>query len=824
MQMVALMFLEMLHLVDMRKAKRNNVDPFATGNLPHVDSLSSKKTSKGGEGGGMDSTPILKTIVLIGGGHTHAYTLKNFGMKPIPGVRLVLITRDVMTPYSGMLPGHIAGHYTKEECHIDLLRLARFAKATMIHGEACGIDFDEQRVSVKGRPSVGFDLLSIDIGSAPAAMKSGLQTADVPLTPVKPIDGFSARWDCILERVVATKKPLSIVVVGGGAGGVEMVLSMQTRLVKELEARGKSPSLVNFTVATRSHTVLQAHSPAAQRLFRDILKERQVVVETSCEVTSMKKGALVCANGKEITCNEVIWCTQAGCQSWLKDTGLQLDDKGFIAVGPTMQSKSHPEVFAAGDCCAMIDNPRPKAGVFAVRAGPPLTNNLRRLVLGQGPLEKFEPQSSFLGIIGTGDKRVCVASRGAMAMRAAWLWDLKDWIDRKWMAGYTHGLPKMEDEKKGGMAQQVAAAMGEDALNVLSHASMRCGGCGAKVGASVLSQVLRRLKQEGLVTTRKEVLVGLDSPDDCAVVKAPSKGKSLVQTVDFFRSFIDDPYVFGQIAANHALSDCHAMCAEAVSALAVVVVPFAVEDAVAESVYQMMAGACKQLGESKCALVGGHTCEGSEMALGFTINGVVNQDEVLNKGGMRPGDVVIITKPIGTGTVFAAEMRMEAKGAWVHEAVQSMVKSNHDAAICLMNNGATSCTDITGFGVLGHLVEMVKASEKVAIKLDLASVPMLKGAQECIDKGIFSSLQPSNLRARRALANEEEGIAMKGYPLLFDPQTAGGLLATCPKKTSKKCIKQLKELGYESACIVGTVTKPARGADPDQTITLTYDE
>ena len=172
---------------------------------------------------------------------------------------------------------------------------------------------------------------------------------------------------------------------------------------------------------------------------------------------------------------------------------------------------------------------------------------------------------------------------------------------------------------------------------------------------------------------------------------------------------------------------------------------------------------------------------------------------------MREGDVLILTKPIGTGTIFAADMRMEAKADWVANAIHWMKISNRIAALCLAEHKATSCTDVTGFGLLGHLVEMVDASG-VNATVNLDAIPIIDGALECIQLGIFSSLQPSNLRLKRAIKNESEALGHPSYPLLFDPQTAGGLLASIPAENAEACLKELKSLGLSDAASLGKVT------------------
>ena len=735
--------------------------------------------------------PVVKDLVLIGGGHSHVAVLKRFGMRPMPGVRVTMICRETHTPYSGMLPGLVAGHYTIDEAHIDLGPLCRFAGARFYHDEAIGLDLAGQSVQCRGRPPVKYDVLSINIGSTP-------RTADVPgatgnVVPVKPINQFMARWETLIDRVLARDDTVRIGVVGTGAGGVEMLLAVQYRLRQELRARGRTDDHISYSLYGDSGEVLSGHNLRARRAFEHVLRQRGVQVLAGNGAAEVLPGYLVTADGTKHALDEILWVTAAGAAPWLAGSGLHLDQQGFIAVNDALQSLSHPAVFAAGDIASVQNHPRPKSGVFAVRQGRPLADNLRRALRGQA-LRPFRPQRRFLSLITTGDKSA-VASRGEWVLQGKLMWRWKDHIDRRFMRKYNE-LPDMAQAAHPVLARGVADAA---AIKEISAIAMRCGGCGAKVGSTVLDRALGQLQP----FHRPDILIGLDAPDDAAVAAVPA-GKVMVHTVDYFRSFIDDPYVFGQVAANHSLGDIFAMGGEPQSALAIVTVPYGLEPKVEDQLSQLMAGALKVLNEAETALVGGHTSEGAELAMGFAVNGLADRERLLRKGGMRPGDRLILTKPLGTGTLFAADMRRKAKGRWIDAALASMVQSNRAAALCVHQQGATACTDVTGFGLLGHLVEMTKPSG-VDVDLQLSAVPFLDGAQDTVRLGILSSLQPQNVRLRRAVRDVNAFASDERFPLLFDPQTAGGLLASIPSDRAGACLAELHRLGYRHAAIIGEV-------------------
>ena len=738
-----------------------------------------------------NDTPYKTTLVLIGGGHSHIAVLKYFGMTPLPGLRIILISRNIDTPYSGMLPGYLAGHYNYDDCHIDLSSLTQFANTTFIQAEVNALDTNENMIFCVGRPPIHYDYLSINIGSKPNTLM--IPGALENSLTVKPIDKFINKWELFIENILQANRPLNIGVVGGGAGGVELILSSQFRIKKIQEDVKNECFQHKFNLLTNGKEILPTHNKEVRKKFKKILTERDINVYTEHNVIEVRKDILCCENGIQLPIDIVIWVTHASAPAWIKESGIETDQDRFIRVNDFLQSTSHPDIFAAGDIADSINNPRPKSGVFAVRQGPYLAINLRHTFIEE-PLEKYIPQKKFLSLISSGDKNA-VASRGDFTVEGEWVWNLKNWIDERFIKKYTK-LPEMPEETLESKASLTKRL--DQSTDGSSHL-MRCCGCGAKVGSNILRRVIRKLKP----VEHEDILLGLHEPDDAAAIKLPAN-KILVQSVDYFRALVDDEYLFGKITANHALGDIFAMGATAHSAMAIATVPYASETIVEDQLYQMLSGAVEVLNEAGCSLIGGHSGEGAELAFGLSINGVADPGKLLRKKGMSVGHVLILTKPIGTGTLFAANMQRKCKGQWVESAISSMLQSNKTAAEILMRNEACACTDVTGFGLIGHLLEMVNSSESICINIDLDALPILDGALEIITTGIVSSLHENNLKSQSEM-NLFNHITHPHYPLLFDPQTAGGLLACVPKANAETCLIQLSESGYKQTSIIGKI-------------------
>lgn len=660
----------------------------------------------------------------MGGGHTHALVLRMLGMKPIPGARLTLINPGPTAPYTGMLPGHVAGHYDRDTLDIDLVRLARFADARLILGRADAIDRAAGRVHVEGFGAVGYDIASLDIGI----------TSDVPSIPgfsdhaiaAKPLGPFAEAWRVFREGTGSAE----IAIIGGGVGGVELSMAMAHAM-----RQARRPARI--TVIDRD-TILPGARHRVTATLRGALVRFGIDVVEGADVSGIRADAVRLSDGREIPSRFTVSAAGARPQDWLAETGLDLTD-GFVTVDRYLRTTTDEAVYAAGDCAHLRHAPRPKAGVYAVRAAPVLEANLRAAATGSAR-KVFEPQGDYLKLISLGGKSALGEKWGA-ALSGPWVWRLKDRIDHRFMSRLKD-LPAMETDP--GAPEQPL-----------------CGGCGAKVGPATLRDVLARTHG----ARRDDVIAG--PGDDAAILRVG--GAHQVVTTDHLRAFSADPRVMGRIAAVHALGDIWAMGASPQAALAQIILPEMTEALQARTLEEVLSGANAVFGPEETALAGGHTTLGAEMTIGFTITGLA--DTPVTQAGAKPGDRLVLTRPVGAGTILAAEMQLEARGRDVAACLATMMQSQGPAAHALRR--AHAMTDVTGFGLAGHLLSMLDASG-VGATLTLADVPLYDGAAELAADGVRSTLYPAN---RAAAGHRADVPDTPEARLLFDPQTAGGLLA-----------------------------------------------
>jgi selenide,water dikinase len=574
-----------------------------------------------------------------------------------------------------------------------------------------------------------------------------------------------------------------VVVVGAGAGGVEIAFALAARL------RSGSGRRVDVLLLESGPRVLPGYAAGAALRVETAAAARAVTIRCEATVSRVEAHAVHLAGGERIAADAIVWVAGAAALPLFAGSGLETDAAGFVRIRPTLQCRGRDDVFAVGDCAAWTAGPAlAKAGVYAVRQGPVLAHNLMARARG-GRLAPYRPQRDFLSLLNLGDGRA-IGTKWGVTAEGTSLFSLKDWIDRRFVRRF----------QVLGPDDTVTPAF---AASPMPGGDMLCGGCAAKVGESALTRALERLGP----TSHPAVILGLAQPDDAAAVET-DRGEIVAATVDGFRAFADDPYLVGRVAAVNAVSDLWAKGVAPRFALAQVTVPEDESARAEETLYQVMAGARAGLDADAVTLVGGHTTTGPELVVGFAVWGLAGSpDGLIRLGGLAPGDQLVLTKPLGTGVLLQADMRGMARGEWIEAACASMLRSNGPAARAAGPLRPSAATDVTGFGLAGHLGSMLRAS-KVSAVLDLAALPALPGALSLLGRGVRSTAHPENAKARRAMWVGEAAARRPELDLLFDPQTSGGLLLGIPAERGEALLRALRAAGDPAATIIGVAAAP----------------
>ncbi len=759
---------------------------------------------RGLSSGQVGAEPLRLHLVLAGGGHTHALLLRRWLMRPRlrPAHTLVtLVSRSSTAVYSGTLPALVAGLIAAEESAIDLRRLCALAGVTFLRAEIVGLDPVARELRLEGRPPLRFDQLSLDVGAVTAGGSAEPDAAprlgpepDGPMPnssgtggtqptgsrawgdsgqPVKPLEPFLA-W-------LSTLTPGSALRIrGGGAAAVELALA--------LRARGYGPRLL-----LRGQG-LRLGSAAANRLGERLLAEAGIPLERN--VPQVAPADLA--------------CTGSRAPAWLAAAGLPVDAAtGRVVTTASLQVLEHPHLFAAGDCAVVAGAPRPASGVWAVRATPVLATNLQRsLEQPQRRLRRWRSQRRALQLLGDGGWSPkgprAVVFWGPVALGPSrWLWRWKRHLDQRFLEGFA-----------------ALAPMGPEA--------MACRGCAAKLAAAPLEGALARL--EGMARAQAPspcapaLNEGRNGVEDAAVLATAADGSLLLQSVDGFPALVADPWLNARLTTLHACGDLWASGADLESVQALVTLPEAEPALQEELLLQTLAGVRSVLDPLGARLIGGHTLEGRDgagLALALTVNGRVDPGRHWLKGPLREGDALLLSGPLGSGVLFAAAMAGAARPGWIDAALQTMQRSQARLVELLAAHGCQACTDVTGFGLLGHLGEMLAAGAGGAaglpgdglsagemVLLEAKSIPAFTGALELLDQGWASSLAPAN---GRALALLEGPVRLVGEAaaaveaLLIDPQTCGPLLATLPADRAGAALAALQRAGFPEAALIGRV-------------------
>ncbi|WP_428242028.1 FAD-dependent oxidoreductase [Gynuella sp.] len=363
-------------------------------------------------------------LILMGGGHTHALVLKHWMAHPIANVQITLISPLCHSPYSGMLPGLLAGHYTFSQTHIDLQRLASDANIEFVQQPVTAIDHLRQRIYLANGQQHHYDIASINVGSTPNPEIPGSQQH---ATPVKPIAEFLQHWQR-LETDIRQHPNQHIAIIGGGAGSIEVALAMAHAL------KTWDPQI---SLITRARDILSEYPHKARQLTNERLALYGITVLTNMGVDEIYADGLS-SSGQKYPYDHIFLCTQASAANWFRQSGLATNQHGFVTVNNYLQTTTAGNLFAAGDCAHFQPEPLPKAGVYAVREADILFHNLQATCQGTHALKPYQPQRDFLSLLAMGD-RYAIGCKFGLTVSGQWVWRWKDHIDRRFMARFNAG-------------------------------------------------------------------------------------------------------------------------------------------------------------------------------------------------------------------------------------------------------------------------------------------------------------------------------------------------------------------------------------------------
>ena len=715
-------------------------------------------------------TPPIQ-LVLAGGGHSHALLLRRWAMHPKqrPAGLITLVNRSSTTLYSGMVPGLIAGIYSRDQVAIDLRRLAAEAGVVFMEAEIKGLDLTGQTLMLEGRLSLPFTQLSLDVGaiSRPLAPDQFLPAGGlVPIKPLEPALAFLDKQDANVSGLFH--------VVGSGLAGVEVALALRQRWPRRRIHLLAQPDRLDPRLAQALQVagVLVVQQPAG--------------IATAAAVSTISAGLI---------------CSGSNAPAWLASSGLPCcPQSGRVLTNNQLQVIEHPQIFASGDCALIETDPRPPSGVWAVRAAIPLAHNLQAACKAQ-PLRPWRPQRRALQLLGgfQAGHPTAWALWGAILLGPhPLLWRWKQRIDRRFMQRFQ---PTRMDLATGAKEEAIL-----------------CRGCAAKLPAEILEKALSTAGVGRLAT----------APEDAAVVpfSEGADGSPLLQSVDGFPALVSDPWLNGRLTALHACSDLWACGASVKSAQAVVSLPLAPQSIQQHLLALTVAGIRSALDPQQAPMIGGHTLEDrnpaptpSSLGLQVVLSVQGSPHHTLwPKCALQAGDHLLLSRPLGTGVLFAAAMAGATRPEDLDTALTQMQTSQHPlveqlAALEHQHPGQLhAATDITGFGLLGHLGEMLGNTahdpEQLQVQLDASRIPALPGALALLATGHASSLAPANRRAwslldsqlkqQRPAAIELQLSSMTTgsdahraiLELLVDPQTCGPLLISAAPRFAEALLTQ----------------------------------
>ena len=710
----------------------------------------------------IEEIPITNDLVLIGGGHSHLSVLMKLAKRPINGNRITLITNEIDTPYSGMIPGYIEGIYSWRDSHIDLYRLCLKLNVRFIHAEVERVSAHEKEIYFKDRPKIKFDVLSINTGIQ--SNNREIKGAAKYCLPVKPISKLTNNF---LNKITNFK---SIAFIGGGAGSVELALAIKKRFLNINQD-------IKITIITGKRGLLSTFPQKTKLTSLKTLEKFKIDIIEYKRVLEVKPKQIILSDKSMLKIDKAILSTNSMTPKWLAKSDILLTKDNYILVNKSFQT-NYKYVFASGDVIDFNNQNLKKAGVFAVRSGKPLAINIKQFILGKKLIE-YKFNKNYLALIGT-SKRSAIATKYNLTFNSRFFFYLKKYIDQNF-------IKKFSDFKI--RKKFTLEALKTDVLNIfVKHKEkitdkndiMQCKGCAAKVPLNALKQALPK----DIVSTSEDAVSVPGHPE-------------LYQTVDMISSIITDPFLLGKIAANHSISDMVSVNSKITSAMMILQLPLSKTEINSRDLEQVLLGANEIFKTIDCPLIGGHTMIGKDKdpIIGFSILGQKQKKIKImkNRRKIKTKDLLILTEKIGSGLIFAGINNYLIDSYFQIDVIKQMIKGNLNFGKISNQLNILSMTDITGFGLANHLLNLIKRdNSKTGLTIYPNKIPLFQGVNECLNKDIKSSLFKSNYDiAQKDMIYKRDKSKLDN--ILYDPQTVGGIAFIIPQEEKYKHFKVLKE-------------------------------
>ena len=710
----------------------------------------------------IEEIPITNDLVLIGGGHSHLSVLMKLSKRPINGNRITLITNEIDTPYSGMIPGYIEGIYSWRDSHIDLYRLCLKLNVRFIHAEVERVSAYEKEIYFKDRPKIKFDVLSINTGIQ--SNNREIKGAAKYCLSVKPISKLANNF---LNKITNFK---SIAFIGGGAGSVELALAIKKRFLNINQD-------IKITIITGKRGLLSTFPQKTKLTSLKTLEKFKIDIIEYKRVLEVKPKQIILSDKSMLKIDKAILSTNSMTPKWLAKSDILLTKDNYILVNKSFQT-NYKYVFASGDVIDFNNQNLKKAGVFAVRSGKPLAINIKQFILGK-KLVEYKFNKNYLALIGT-SKRSAIATKYNLTFNSRFFFYLKKYIDQNF-------IKKFSDFKI--RKKFTLEALKTDVLNIfVKHKEkitdkndiMQCKGCAAKVPLNALKQALPK----DIVSTSEDAVSVPGQPE-------------LYQTVDMISSIITDPFLLGKIAANHSISDMVSVNSKITSAMMILQLPLSKTEINSRDLEQVLLGANEIFKTIDCPLIGGHTMIGKDKdpIIGFSILGQKQKKIKImkNRRKIKTKDLLILTEKIGSGLIFAGINNYLIDSYFQTDVIKQMIKGNLNFGKISNHLNILSMTDITGFGLANHLLNLIKRdNSKTGLTIYPNKIPLFEGVNECLNKDIKSSLFKSNYDiAQKDIIYKRDKSKLDN--ILYDPQTVGGIAFIIPQEEKYKHFKVLKE-------------------------------